>query len=30
MELTLVLAFFIILAVAAPRWGVDSRPERIQ
>jgi hypothetical protein len=30
MELLLVIAFFLILAFAAPRWGVDSRPERIQ
>jgi hypothetical protein len=30
MELVIVLAFFVILAFAAPRWGVDSRPERVR
>jgi hypothetical protein len=30
MELLIVIAFFTILALAAPRWGADSRPERIR
>jgi hypothetical protein len=30
MELIVVVAFFVILAIAAPRWGVDSRPERVR
>jgi hypothetical protein len=25
MDILIVLAFFILLALAAPRWGVDSR-----
>jgi hypothetical protein len=30
MELALTIAFFLIIAFAAPRWGVDSRFRRIQ
>jgi hypothetical protein len=27
MEPLVVIGFFLILAITAPRWGVDSRPE---
>jgi len=30
MDIILVVAFLRIVAVAAPRWGVDSRKDRIQ